>query len=128
MGLLHESKRSVFTLLNSSCLAITRLRFLNRFSPGRELHKLLPLSPSGPPSQGLTAKGDKQDVGVKDAEEELDPKSVAVEDSRVGDELVTLDEHGPGALEPKPMASPKAMTPRKKSQAFHITLTIRSGL
>ena len=53
-----------------------------------------------------------------DAEEELDPKSVAVEESIVGDELVTLDEHGPGALEPKPMASPKAMTPQKRAKHF----------
>ena len=45
---------------------------------------------------------------MTDAEEELDPKSVAVEDSIVGEELVTLDEHGPGALEPKPMSSAKS--------------------
>ena len=53
-----------------------------------------------------------------DAEEELDPKSVAVEDSIIGDEHVTLGEHGPGAIEAKPMPSPKAMTPQQRAKHF----------
>ena len=64
----------------------------------------------------LGTTGDIPVVGLEDAEEELDPKSVAVEDSIVGDELVTLDEHGPGAIEAKPMVSPKVMTPQQRAK------------
>ena len=64
----------------------------------------------------LGTTGDIPVVGLEDAEEELDPKSVAVEDSIVGNELVTLDEHGPGAIEAKPMVSPKVMTPQQRAK------------
>ena len=52
------------------------------------------------------------------AEEELDPKSVVVDDLISGDELITLDEHGPGAIQPKQIPGPKEMTraEREKQQ------------
>ena len=51
-------------------------------------------------------------------EEELNPKSVAVEDSIVGEDLVTLNEHGPGAIQPKVMSAPKELTPQQKARHF----------
>ena len=51
-------------------------------------------------------------------EEELIPKSVAVDDPIVGESMVTLDEHGPGAIEPKVMSAPKELTPHQKARHF----------
>jgi len=52
------------------------------------------------------------------AEEELDPKSVVVDDPIVGEGITTLDEHGPGALEPRTIPAPKEMTPLERSKHF----------
>ena len=41
------------------------------------------------------------------AEEELDPKSVVVDDPIVGGGITTLDKHGPGALAPRTIPAPK---------------------
>ena len=51
-------------------------------------------------------------------EGELNPKSVAVDDPIVGESMVTLDEHGPGAIEPKVMSVPKELTPHQKARHF----------
>ncbi len=59
------------------------------------------------------------DVVVDLEEEELDPKSVVVDDPSVGEKFVTLDEHGPGTIEPKIIPDPKEMsvTDREKHLA-----------
>ena len=49
-------------------------------------------------------------------EEKLNPKSVAVDDPIVGESMETLDEHGPGAIEPKVMSVPKELTPHQKAR------------
>ena len=51
-----------------------------------------------------------------DAEEELNPKDVIVDEPIVGKEFITLDQHGPGALEPKPITSPRELTPKQKAK------------
>ena len=50
--------------------------------------------------------GNKQEGGDEE-EEELDPKSVVVDDVIVGEGVVTLDENGPGAIPPKQLPGPK---------------------
>ena len=67
-----------------------RIAPMNRILPGREA--LLEQSPSCKSVDFLT---------------ELDPKSMVVEDPIVGEELVTLDEHGPGAIQPKAIPAPR---------------------
>ena len=52
------------------------------------------------------------------AEEELDPKSVVVDDPIVGEELTTLDEHGPGAIQPRTIPGPKEMTAKERERHF----------
>ena len=53
-----------------------------------------------------------------EAEEELDPKSVVVDDPIVGEELTTLDEHGPGAVQPRTIPGPKEMTTKERDRHF----------
>ena len=53
---------------------------------------------------------------LDDKEEELNPKDVVVDDPIVGEKFVTLDEHGPGALEPKPITSPREQTPTQRAK------------
>ena len=55
--------------------------------------------------------GDLRRSGHEDGEEAIDPKDVLLGDRIVGTEHVTLDSHGPGAIEVEPMASPPDMTP-----------------
>ena len=52
------------------------------------------------------------------AEEELDPKSVVVDDLIAGDKFITLDEHGPGAIQPKQIPGPKEMTRAEREKHF----------
>ena len=52
------------------------------------------------------------------SEEELDPKSVVVDDPIVGEGFVTLDEHGPGAIQPKVIPAPKEMTAAEREKHF----------
>ena len=57
--------------------------------------------------------------GVGDlAEEELDPKSVAVEDLIVGEDVVTLGEDIPGAIGPKQGPAPKEMSAAEREKHF----------
>ena len=74
------------------------------------------------PISPLTTLGggsQSEPINVGDlAEEELDPKSVVVDDPIVGEGITTLDEHGPGALEPRTIAAPKEMTPLERSKHF----------
>ena len=50
-----------------------------------------------------------------DAEEELNPKDVIVDDPILGKQFITLDHNGPCALEPKPITSPRELTPKQKA-------------
>ena len=52
------------------------------------------------------------------SEEELDPNSVVVDDPIVGEGLVTLDKHGPGAIQPKVIPAPKEMTAAEREKHF----------
>ena len=58
------------------------------------------------------------DVVVDLEEEELDPKSVCVDDLIAGDGIVTLDANGPGALQPKQVPAPKEMTKVEREKHF----------
>ena len=51
-------------------------------------------------------------------EEELDPKSVAVDEVISGEGVVTLDKNGPGALQPKQIPGPKEMTRSQREKHF----------
>ena len=76
---------------------------------------LLPVSPLTPIHEG----DEKDGSNVVDlAEEEMDPRSVTVDDLIVGDGAVTLDEHGPGALQPKSVPGPKEMSKLEKERHF----------
>ena len=58
------------------------------------------------------------DVVVDLEEEELDPKSVCVDDLIAGDGIVALDANGPGALQPKQFPAPKEMTKVEREKHF----------
>ena len=65
-------------------------------------------------------EGDKtmgDNVGNLD-EEELDPKSVIVDDLISGEGVVTLDDNGPGALQPKQIPGPKEMSKSERERHF----------
>ena len=93
----------------------------NRFSAGRvhEL-RLLPFSHMILLTMSFKAAG-VTGSAVDLEEEEFNPKSVAVEDVIFGEYVVTLDEHGPGAIEPKVMSVPKELTPHQKARHFIFT-------
>ena len=76
-----------------------------------------PISPLTTLSKG---SGSKPVVahGVGGDEEELDPKSVVVDDPIVGEALTTLDENGPGALAPRTINAPKEMTSIERERHF----------
>ena len=57
-------------------------------------------------------------MGTLEEEEELDPKSVTVDDLISGEGIVTLDEHGPGALQPKQVPGPKEMSKAERERHF----------
>ena len=65
-------------------------------------------------------KSDKAvgDVAIDLEEEELDPKSVTVDEVIAGEGVVTLDENGPGALQPKQVPGPKEMTKIERERHF----------
>ena len=65
-------------------------------------------------------KSDKAagDVMIDLEEEELDPKSVTVDEVIAGEGIVTLDENGPGALQPKQVPGPKEMTKAERERHF----------
>ena len=85
--------------------------------PGLEqLEPVLSCKPVEPPvDEGFKINGDTL-VGLE--EEELDPKSVTVKDLISGEAIVTLDEHGPGALQPKQIAAPKEMSTAERERHF----------
>ena len=87
-----------------------------RVLPGRDQHEpLLPYKPDYHFWWGSQSEPVSNSVGDL-SEEELDPKSVVVDDPIVGDGVTTLDEHGPGALEPRTIPAPKEMTPLERSK------------
>lgn len=49
-----------------------------------------------------------------DDPEEVDIKKALLEDPIVGTDMVVLDEHGPGALQPSPLPSPRPMAEKPK--------------
>ena len=51
-------------------------------------------------------------------EEELDPKSVVVDDLIAGEGIVTLDKNGPGAVQPKQIPGPKEMSKSERERHF----------
>ena len=57
--------------------------------------------PVSPLTLSGKAGSSRDSDGAMDAEEELNPKDVTVDEPIVGEEFITLDQHGPGALEPK---------------------------
>ena len=71
------------------------------------MSSLYPVSPLNITDESFKISGDS--LGDL-AEEELDPKSVTVKDLISGEGIVTLDENGPGALQPKMLAAPKEMS------------------
>ena len=79
------------------------------------MSSLYPLSPLN-----LTDESFKISVDTLDdlAEEELDPKSVTVTDLISGEGIATLDENGPGALQPKMLAAPKEMSMSEREKHF----------
>ena len=69
-----------------------------------------------PIHEGVKTNSDT--VGTLEEEEELDPKSVTVDDLISGEGIVTLDEHGPGALQPKQVPGPKEMSKAERERHF----------
>ena len=67
-------------------------------------------------------KSDKADGDVVGdlEEEELDPKSVVVDDLIAGEGIVTLDANGPGALQPKQVPGPKEMTRVERERFWYV--------
>ena len=82
-----------------------------------------PVSPLNLTDESFKINGDTLDDL---AEEELDPKSVTVKDLISGEGIVTLDENGPGALQPKMIAAPKemSMTEREREALCFGSLTL----
>ena len=74
-----------------------------------------PVSPLNPIDESFKINGDTLD-GLE--EEELDPKSVTVKDLISGEGIVTLDEHGPGAIQPKEIAAPREMSTAERERHF----------
>ena len=48
-------------------------------------------------------------------EEEVDMRQAMLDEPIVGVEQVILDDKGPGAIQPRPLPSPKAMSPAQKA-------------
>ena len=65
-------------------------------------------------------KDDKADGDVVGdlEEEEIDPKSVVVDDLIAGEGSVMLDKNGPGALQPRQAPGPKEMTRAERERHF----------
>ena len=79
---------------------------------------ILPVSPLTSLSKGSkTSTGSIEDLGDL-SEEELDPKSVVVDDPIMGEKFVTLDEHGPGAIQPNTIPAPKEMSAIERAKHF----------
>ena len=76
------------------------------------------LSPLTSLSKGSkTSTGSIEDMGDP-SEEELDPKSVVVDDPMIGEKIVTLDEHGPGAIQPQNIPAPKDISAIERAKHF----------
>ena len=71
------------------------------------MSSLYPVSPLKITDESFEISGDP--LGDL-AEEELDPKSITVKDLISGEGIVTLDENGPGTLQPQMLAAPKEMS------------------
>ena len=77
-----------------------------------------PISPLTILTKGRKSKPIVADGACDLDEEELDPKSVVVNDPIVGEELITLDENGPGVLTPKAIPAQKEMSTMKRERHF----------
>ena len=79
---------------------------------------ICPVSPLTYLSKGSkTSTGSIEDMGDP-SEEELDSKSVVVDDPMMGQKFVTLDEHGPGAIQPQNIPAPKDMSAIERAKHF----------
>ena len=74
------------------------------YSAGSSIDLCCPVSPTQP------SFGDLRRNGQADGEEVINPKDVLLGDRIVGTEHVTLNEHGPGAIDVKPMKAPPELT------------------
>ena len=52
----------------------------------------------------------------EDGDGTIDPKDVLLGDPIVGNESVTLTEHGPGVIDPRIIPSPKSMSPSLRAK------------
>ena len=79
------------------------------------MSKILPVSPLITLNESSKIDGN----ALADLEEEeLDPNSVTVNDLISGEGMVTLDENGPGALQPKQIPGPKEMSKLERERHF----------
>ena len=78
---------------------------------------LNPVSPT-PASSSDTGRGfENQTVHEGEGvEEEIDLRLAMLDDPIVGVEQVVWDQHGPGALKPRALPTPKAMSPAEKEE------------
>ena len=65
---------------------------------------------------GRVGSGRDEGRTIDVEEEELEPKSVVVDDPIVGESFTTLDKNGPGAIEAKPISSPRELTPLQRAK------------
>ena len=79
---------------------------------------MLPVSPQPLHSHSLSplGAGSAEAAGVhSEEEEEVDMKKALLADPIVGTKSVVMDQHGPGAISAKPLASPPSMTPKERA-------------
>ena len=72
------------------------------------------LTSSDTPGGATSSQAGMTDPGA--ADDEVDLREALVDDPIVGIETVVFDEHGPGALEARPLRTPPAMTPAEKEK------------
>ena len=75
-------------------------------------------NPVSPPAATSSSGGGGFELGpavVADEDEEVDMKRACLSEPIVGHHPVALDENGPGALEPRPLPSPRSMTPAQRA-------------
>ena len=91
---------------------------------------MLPVSPQPLHSHSLSplGAGSAEEDGVhSEEEEEVDMQKALLADPIVGAKSVVMDQHGPGAIPAKPLASPPSMTQGAGHSQFN-TLAISPWL
>ena len=74
------------------------------------------ICPVRPPDPNQGRPSTSSIVGQSIDAAAIDPKLVQLGDKIVGIERVTMTEHGPGALEPRPVSSPREMSQSQKAR------------